>query len=40
MVREAFAVRNLPLVKLEVISAVHLTEQVGCALAAVPLWYD
>jgi arginine decarboxylase len=40
MVREAFAVRDLPLVKLEVISAVHLVEQTGCALAAVPLWYD
>ncbi|MGE5507889.1 MAG: pyruvoyl-dependent arginine decarboxylase [Chitinophagales bacterium] len=40
MVREAFAARNRPLVKLEIISAVHRTETVGCALAAVPLWYE
>lgn len=39
MVQEAFAARNLPLVKIEVAAVDHRVERLGCVLAAVPLWY-
>lgn len=39
MVEEAFAVRKLPLVRIEVAAVAHRVERLGCVLAAVPLWY-
>jgi len=39
MVEEAFRVRGLPLNKLLVKAVEHKVEKVGCALAAVALWY-
>lgn len=39
MIKEAFAKRGLPLVKVMVKSAQHTVKNIGCAFAAVPLWY-
>lgn len=39
MVKEAFAARSLELVDLKVASIEHRVDRIGCALAAVPLWY-
>lgn len=39
MVREAFETRGLELQEIKIASAEHKVEKVGCALAAVPLWY-
>lgn len=39
MVREAFAIRNIKLEEIKVAAAEHVVEKVGCAFAAVPLWY-
>lgn len=39
MLREAFASRGLPLVDMKIKAVEHRVEHVGCALAAVPLWY-
>lgn len=39
MVEEAFKVRGLELVEVKVASAEHKVEKIGCAFAAVPLWY-
>lgn len=39
MVREAFEVRNKPLKEIKVAAAEHTVENIGCAFAAVPMWY-
>jgi arginine decarboxylase len=39
MVAEAFRRRNLPLARVMVKSAQHTVKRIGCAFAAVPLWY-
>ncbi len=39
MVKEAFEVRNLPLTELYVKAVEHRVKNIGCAFAAVPLWY-
>ncbi|NLB89076.1 MAG: arginine decarboxylase, pyruvoyl-dependent [Syntrophomonadaceae bacterium] len=39
MVEEAFRVRGLELEEVKVASAEHKVEKIGCAFAAVPLWY-
>lgn len=39
MVREAFEVRNKPLKEIKVAAAAHTVEKIGCAFAAVPMWY-
>lgn len=39
MLKEAFASRSLPLVDMKIKAVEHRVERVGCALAAVPLWY-
>ena len=39
MVEEAFRMRNLQLDEIKVASTEHKVEKIGCAFAAVPLWY-
>ncbi|NLK51787.1 MAG: arginine decarboxylase, pyruvoyl-dependent [Syntrophomonadaceae bacterium] len=39
MVKEAFANRKMELKDLKVASAEHQVQRIGCAFAAVPLWY-
>jgi arginine decarboxylase len=39
MVKEAFKVRGLELEEIKLASAEHVVEKIGCAFAAVPLWY-
>jgi arginine decarboxylase len=39
MVREAFAIRNIELEEVKIAAVEHVVEKVGCAFAAVPLWY-
>lgn len=39
MVEEAFAMRNLELEEVKVAACEHTVENIGCAFAAVPLWY-
>lgn len=39
MVREAFAMRNIELEEIKTAAVEHVVEKVGCAFAAVPLWY-
>lgn len=39
MLREAFETRNMELTGMKMASTEHRVEKVGCALAAVPLWY-
>lgn len=39
MVREAFETRHKPLMEIKVAAVEHRVEKLGCALAAVPLWY-
>lgn len=39
MVEEAFRVRNLALDEIKVAATEHVVEKIGCAFAAVPLWY-
>lgn len=39
MVKEAFAVRNLELAEVKIAGVEHVVEKIGCAFAAVPLWY-
>lgn len=39
MVKEAFETRGLELKEIKMASAEHKVEKIGCALAAVPLWY-
>ncbi|MGI6435177.1 MAG: pyruvoyl-dependent arginine decarboxylase [Syntrophomonadaceae bacterium] len=39
MVKEAFTIRNLELAEIKVAATEHVVEKIGCAFAAVPLWY-
>jgi len=39
MVAEAFATRQMNLVDIKVAVTEHKVEKIGCAFAAVPLWY-
>lgn len=39
MVEEAFKLRKMELVEVKITVAEHKVEKIGCALAAVPLWY-
>ncbi len=39
MLEEAFATRGMELAGIKVASTEHQVETIGCALAAVPLWY-
>ncbi|MGI6468970.1 MAG: arginine decarboxylase, pyruvoyl-dependent [Syntrophomonadaceae bacterium] len=39
MVKEAFAIRNLELADIKIAATEHVVEKIGCAFAAVPLWY-
>jgi arginine decarboxylase len=39
MVEEAFQVRGLTLDEVKVAATEHVVENIGCAFAAVPLWY-
>lgn len=39
MVEEAFATRHMNLVNMKVEATEHRVEKMGCAFAAVPLWY-
>jgi len=39
MVKEAFSIRNLDLEEIKIASTEHVVEKIGCAFAAVPLWY-
>lgn len=39
MVQEAFELRGLPLDEIKIAAADHVVENIGCAFAAVPLWY-
>lgn len=39
MLEEAFAVRGMELADIKIASTEHQVETIGCALAAVPLWY-
>lgn len=39
MLKEAFIKRGLPLVKTEIRAVEHTVESIGCAFAAVALWY-
>ncbi|AQS58216.1 pyruvoyl-dependent arginine decarboxylase [Desulforamulus ferrireducens] len=39
MVQEAFEARGMELKEVKIASVEHRVEKIGCALAAVPLWY-
>jgi len=39
MLKEAFETRNMELAGTKIAATEHRVEKVGCALAAVPLWY-
>ncbi len=39
MLREAFASRGMELVDMKIAATEHRVEKIGCALAAVPMWY-
>ncbi len=39
MVKEAFRIRSLELEEIKIASAEHVVDKIGCAFAAVPLWY-
>ncbi|MEA1961958.1 MAG: arginine decarboxylase, pyruvoyl-dependent [Bacillota bacterium] len=39
MVEEAFRMRNLELDEIKIAACEHVVENIGCAFAAVPLWY-
>lgn len=39
MVKEAFAIRNIALDEIKTAATEHVVENIGCAFAAVPLWY-
>ncbi|MDD4171083.1 MAG: arginine decarboxylase, pyruvoyl-dependent [Syntrophomonas sp.] len=39
MVEEAFRIRGFELDEVKVASTEHVVENIGCAFAAVPLWY-
>jgi len=39
MAEEAFATRKLPLKEIKIAAVEHQVKNIGCAFAAVPLWY-
>jgi len=39
MVEEAFEVRQMRLIEIKVAAIEHIVERIGCAYAAVPMWY-
>jgi len=39
MVKEAFAVRGMDLVDMKIAATEHKVVKIGCAYAAVPMWY-
>jgi len=39
MVKEAFRIRELELCEIKLAAVEHVVEKIGCAFAAVPLWY-
>ncbi len=39
MIEEAFAVREMPLADVKIAATEHSVINIGCAFAAVPLWY-
>ncbi|MDR3270673.1 MAG: arginine decarboxylase, pyruvoyl-dependent [Peptococcaceae bacterium] len=39
MVEEAFAIREMQLLDIKIASVEHVVEKIGCAYAAVPMWY-
>lgn len=39
MLKDAFETRGLPLVDIKLASTEHVVQGIGCAFAAVPLWY-
>jgi arginine decarboxylase len=39
MVKEAFEIRGLELDEIKTAACDHIVENIGCAFAAVPLWY-
>lgn len=39
MVEEAFRIRGLELIDVKIAAVEHRVEKIGCAFAAVPLWY-
>jgi len=39
MIKEAFAVRKIKLADMKIKTVEHRVEKIGCALAAVPMWY-
>ncbi len=39
MVEEAFELRGMKLADVKIAAVEHTVEKIGCALAAVPLWY-
>jgi len=39
MVEEAFRIRGLELDEVKTAATEHVVEDIGCAFAAVPLWY-
>ncbi|MDO7786985.1 pyruvoyl-dependent arginine decarboxylase [Desulforamulus aquiferis] len=39
MVKEAFETRGMELIDIKIAAVEHRVEKIGCALAAVPLWY-
>jgi arginine decarboxylase len=39
MVEEAFEIREMPLADIKVAAVEHVVEKIGCAYAAVPMWY-
>lgn len=39
MVQEAFSTRQMNLVDIKIAATEHKVEKIGCAFAAVPLWY-
>jgi len=39
MIREAFVNRGMELKEMEIAATEHRVQKVGCALAAVPMWY-
>lgn len=39
MLKEAFVSRGMELKKMEIAATEHRVQKIGCALAAVPMWY-
>jgi len=39
MIKEAFATRQIKLADMKIVAVEHRVKKIGCALAAVPMWY-